>query len=328
MIKGVKEFCWCKYSFRLIGLGLFAVVLWRIDFSQLWKIVSESRVLQLSAVALLLFPYIGLKTARWYSILRIQGIVYKPTEVIKVYLSGMFMGIITPGRIGDFVKVYYLKTDCSVPMGRGFSSVFIDRMLDLGFLLLTGSVGGLVFSIRGDIFQMLLLVFALALLGTGIFIIRHPTKWLSRLLPRHIRERGRDALDDFSDGFRQVMTPRFFITVLISVGVFIIFYIQCFILARGLNIDIEFFKLSIYIAIMSIITLVPISISGIGTRDIALIYFFSIEGLPQETAVAYSFIYLMLFSVFTALLGLIGWYMKPMVKVDKEEGTVSLTSSS
>lgn len=328
MIKGVKKYLWHKHIFRLIGLGLFAVVLWRIDFSQLWKIVRGLQALPLSAAVLLLFPYIGLKAARWYSILRIQGIVYNPTEVIKVYLSSMFMGIITPGRIGDFAKVYYLNSDCSVPIGRGFSSVFVDRMLDFGFLLLTGIVGGLVFSIRGDILQMLLLVFTLVLLGTGVFILGEPIKWLSSLLPRYIRDRGGYTLNEFSNGFRDVLTARFLKTVLISAGVFIIFYVQCFILARGLNIDIEFFKLSIYIAIMSIITLVPISISGIGTRDIALIYFFSIEGLPQETAVAYSFIYLMLFSVFTALLGLIGWYMKPMVKVDKEEGTVSLTSSS
>ncbi len=47
-----------------------------------------------------------------------------------VYLSGLFVGILTPARLSDFIKVLYLESD-------GFSTVkflfsrLVDRVADL-----------------------------------------------------------------------------------------------------------------------------------------------------------------------------------------------------
>lgn len=289
---------------------------------RLFEIIKKSQFEQIITVSFLFPLYVALKILRWWSILYVLGIKYKRKEIIKTYLSSMFLGIVTPGKIGDFAKVIYLKNDCSVSIGRGSSSVLIDRLLDLGFLLITGIVGILVFSINEDVLKIFLFLMILIFIIFILFTWEQFIIWMSLILPKQIRAKSHNFLKDFNRGFRDILTTRFLIPILISTIIFFVFYVQCYFLAIGLNIHIEFVKLCTYIAVMTIITLVPISISGIGPRDVVLIYFFSLEGLSKETAIAYSFMYLILFSIFGALIASIGWYTKPLIKLEKKQNNV------
>ena len=59
----------------------------------------------------------------------IQGIKYSIIETFIIYMSALYIGFVTPGRLGEFVKVIYVN-DKNVSYGKGFSSVLIDRFFD------------------------------------------------------------------------------------------------------------------------------------------------------------------------------------------------------
>ena len=65
-------------------------------------------------------------------------------------------------------------------------------------------------------------------------------------------------------------------------------------------------------SISNVVSFIPISISGLGTRDATLIYLFGRVGLHAETAVIFaSFVFIVCF-VMSGLMGFVAWLLKPL----------------
>jgi uncharacterized membrane protein YbhN (UPF0104 family) len=93
-----------------------------------------------STAAILALPMALLKGARWKSLLNGQGIEITFREGTSSYSRAMVMAAVTPGRVGDFVKVFpLLEKGCG--LGAAVAYNVIDRLLDVGFVLLTGYAG-------------------------------------------------------------------------------------------------------------------------------------------------------------------------------------------
>tara|TARA_B100000427_G_C15460098_1_gene573624 strand:- start:997 stop:1215 length:219 start_codon:yes stop_codon:yes gene_type:complete len=65
-------------------------------------------------------------------------------------------------------------------------------------------------------------------------------------------------------------------------------------------------------AISNLVSFLPISISGLGTRDATLIFLFSLINIQSELALSYSL--LIFFTIFLAggLFGYFCWWIKPL----------------
>ena len=300
-----------QYGIKFFGIGLFVIIAYRIDFPQFFVVLKEIDLVLFFSALFLLIPYLFFKLLRWCSILKIQQIEYSPYSIVRIYLSSLFWGVITPGRVGDFTKVIYLKRDFDVPIGKGVSGVFTDRLLDLFFLLFISILGGFLLVPNKHFTYMLYVVLTLILIVLLLVFIKKPSFRNIKIIPDRLIQKGKNTYSEFKSGIFSLLSIKFLFVLLLSMIVFIIFYFQCYFLAKSVGIDMGLMKLSAYISIMSIITLFPISISGIGTRDLAVIYFFSLEGFSKENSVAFSMLFLFIFSVVTALIGLIGWYSQP-----------------
>ena len=60
------------------------------------------------------------------------------------------------------------------------------------------------------------------------------------------------------------------------------------------------------------VELIPISVSGLGTRDAAVIYFFSLVGVSSAAAVSFSIGYLIVGTYLTAVVGFFIWLRHPV----------------
>ena len=65
-----------------------------------------------------------------------------------------------------------------------------------------------------------------------------------------------------------------------------------FLLSRSLKTDIPFWFVMSIGSVAVIVSLLPISISGLGTRDAVFIFFLSLHNISAESAVALSFLFL------------------------------------
>ena len=87
--------------------------------------------------------------------------------------------------------------------------------------------------------------------------------------------------------FSQLILILFYTACSLIIGYGLFYY-----LAISLDINIYIIELLAISILVSFIQLLPISILGIGTRDITLIYFFHLNGLSTEMAVSLSFLVL------------------------------------
>jgi uncharacterized protein (TIRG00374 family) len=89
-------------------------------------------------------------------------------------------------------------------------------------------------------------------------------------------------------------------------------FIYGYLLALSLGINIGLFFFILVIPVLSLLDLLPISISGIGTRDVALIFLFGLNGISAEQAVAFSLLYLFMSYWLIALIGAAVYYIYPI----------------
>jgi uncharacterized protein (TIRG00374 family) len=130
-----------KWLFRLIGIAILGYILVHVDLA---KYISYLKNLRLSyfiyACGIILGLYF-IKSFRWKILLNGQGIKYSYKHTFLAFTSSNFVAFITPGRIGEFTKIFYLKHDIGVPYTRSFPSVLVDRLFDVYALLLFGLYG-------------------------------------------------------------------------------------------------------------------------------------------------------------------------------------------
>ncbi|MFA5212717.1 MAG: flippase-like domain-containing protein, partial [Methanoregula sp.] len=109
----------------------------------------------------------------------------------------------------------------------------------------------------------------------------------------------------------------FFSSIVVGLLSWIPPFIYGYLLALSIGIDVGIFFFVLVIPVLSLLDLLPISISGIGTRDIALIFLFGLKGISAEQAVAFSLLYLFMSYWLIALIGA-GVYLKYPIEIPKE----------
>jgi len=256
-----------------------------------------------------------IKALCWNYIKRRQGIKYSLKDSLIMYWSGMSAGFITPGRIGELTKALYLKKD-GYSFGKSFVSVFLDRVSDLFFLGLFVTIGlfFLFIDITKQIYFILLIVFLMAI----IIISAIKKKWLNRVLksffrviiPNEYKNSWETNSQEFLNDIKTYNIKNYLIIFLITLFSYSFYYLQMYLLAKGCNLNIPFLYLAFSLTVAGLITLLPISVSGIGTRDAALILLFSSFAISTEQVITFSSL-IVLTSLFTMIIGIFAWIIKP-----------------
>lgn len=304
-----------KYSF-IFGLILFLIILSKVDLEEVFQNIKNINSFYLILALLMTFPTIFNKALCWNYIKKQQGIKYSLKNSFLMYCSGIYVGLITPGRIGEVAKALYLKKD-GYSMGKSLVSAILDRLTDFVFLLIFLLFGSLFFL---TIFQKQILILILGIIisiflfviflkiGLIKFVLK---KLFYILIPQKHQMSWKTNFQDFVDGLKIYKFKNYLIIFLITAFSWIFYYLQMYLLAKGVGLSVPFLYLAIAVTVAGFITLIPISISGIGTRDAALIILFSPFLIAKEQIIAYSA--LILFMVlWGALIGLICWLIKPI----------------
>lgn len=275
----------------VLKLGLTALALYlvfrKIDTDQLWQITKTIQWVWLIP-AILLFILSKVFTA-----LRLN-LYYKDIDLfiseklnIKLYLIGMFYNLFLPGGIGgDGYKVYLLNKQFQIPVKTLVQASLLDRLGGLVaivflFLVLVIPVD-LILPFDSQIPWELLTAVAAVLVFPAFWMIQK--LMFNAFLPSFWKANAYS----FAGQLAQLICAVF---ILMSLGV------EEGILAYQLV-----FLLS------SIVAVLPLTIGGVGARELVFVYAHTYAGIDQATAVAFSLI----FFIISAAVSLIG----SAVKVD------------
>ena len=113
---------WSRTSWlRILGPILLVYMLYRIGLVEILRIVRQTQFLEVFAAVVLVLPLILLKTIRWRGILSAQGIRFSLGAAFLAYFASLFIGFLTPGRLGEFVRTLYVQGEVQGKSGIAFS---------------------------------------------------------------------------------------------------------------------------------------------------------------------------------------------------------------
>jgi uncharacterized membrane protein YbhN (UPF0104 family) len=248
-----------------VTLSLLAVSLSLIKFDTLLESLRTADVGLLAASALIIVIGGFAGAGSWYCVLRtrLPGLTYR--EVAACHWSGMFFNSFLPSNVGgDVVKGYIVARDQG-QTGFVVTSLLLDRVINLGMLLCTG-----VFTLLLQLGQTLWAVAFLALLAAFLFAVLASARRLRDGVRRWPNAGVRGKLAALIEPVLELAaTPRLLFPTLLAAFAsqfFKIWHNTFVILALGLKIPA--FCVWYVIPLFGIVSALPVSIGGLGLREL------------------------------------------------------------
>ena len=276
----------------LTGLALY-LVFRKIDTGQLLQIVKTIQWLWLIP-AILLFVLSKVFTAfRLNQYFRNIDLHISEKLNLRLYLIGMFYNLFLPGGIGgDGYKVYLLNKYFKAPVKKLIQSALLDRL---------GGLVAIVFLLFG---LFLLVDIQMDFLETEIWkglmivgiVLTLPGFWLLQKL------------------FFKDFLPSFWSANAWSMAGQVAQLICAWFILWSLGITENILAYQLVFLLSSIVAVLPLTIGGVGARELVFIYAHTYAGIEETAAVAFSLIFFLI----TATVSLMGAF----VKVDLENRVI------
>jgi uncharacterized protein (TIRG00374 family) len=271
----------------IVSLLLFAALLSTIDFEQALPLMANLlRGTAYVAVSLTLLQYF-VGAVRWHVITLALHASVGFWLQLRYLLISYFIGQVLPSTIGSDAVRVLLMTWRGVPAGKAFAGVLLDRMMALVALVaLFAALFPWVLAILGErgiaVAPVAALVtIALAIGAAGAILLR-----VAALRLRHWRLLQKvSELIDYA--FALARAPGHAAMVLaLSIALHFSTGLLIWIIAQGLGVTLPFVATMVVIIPIILLLVIPISISGWGVREAAVVVGLGQIGVAKEAALA------------------------------------------
>jgi uncharacterized protein (TIRG00374 family) len=225
---------------------------------------------------------------RWKYLLAAFDIPMRTLSLLLIYGIGMFFNLVLPGLVGgDLVKTYLTGRNSRRPYSLAFASVFLDRDIGVVAMVLIAVIAALVVPVQVQGHSLLIYFLGLlALCALANLLLFHPKahQVVLRLLPAGRFRRGVQRLEMLSEALIKVRRKptSLVLAVVLSLVNQLLVSVSGWLIALALGIDAPFKYFFVFIPAIVVITLIPISINGVGLRELAYVSFFTIIGISRE----------------------------------------------
>jgi hypothetical protein len=316
-----KLFKYLRKFLPFIGLVFFVLyIVITLDFVEIKEAFLHISPIFILISLILTIPRVIIRNYAWQIILREQDIKISFLQSLKVFLIGYFYGSFTPGFYGQLMRIPYLKDKTRQPYGKLFVNTFIEiaiRSFSIYLMILIGAFFFLssikeifyIVIIWFIIFTSLIFYFIKKERGEKIFYI-----FVKYFIPKRFKVSINSFISTFYDDFPRlkVLILPIFLSILTWVLIFTQYYI--FVIALGLQISYIAF-LFLY-PIANIAGFIPITIAGIGIREItAITIFTTIYNVKKEEILIISLLGFIIVDIVT---GFAGFLLSLTETVDKK----------
>ena len=244
------------------------------------QVVSFPASYWAAALGLTLANYM-LRLVRWNYFLKLLGIKVGFRNSTIIFVSGLSMAL-SPGRVGELGKSYYLKEKLGVPVALSSAAVITERITDVIAVVLLSSWGLLLIPYGWTVMPLILGSTAL-----GIAFLVMP--WGNDLLLRlPLPERVRPFIVRSKSAFQQVLSPK---PLVAAVGLSLLAWasegIAFWLVLEGLDTTVSLGQaISVYAAatLLGAITLLPGGLVGTEGGMVALLQQLDINNTVASTA--------------------------------------------
>lgn len=312
-----------KRYLALIGIILLAFILVNIDLGKLLDIILKANILLLAFTLVLFIANLSLKAFKWKIVIKAFDLDYPFSKCFSGWASGFFVSIFTPARVGDFIRSFYLSADKEIPTGKALSTVLIERLIDVALVLLLGFTSVLFFAVvfGKEIvsIEILAAVIIFFILFVSILLKKKYMKMLlnpffNTVVPTSFKEQLKLNFSSFYESIIGLKSKKILLAKATLIG-FITWLIAIFmgyVLFSALGLNVPFYYAFVIVPLIGLVDLLPISISGFGTREAAVIFLLSFYSISAENSVAFSLLYYFFGYIPVALTGFYFFIKRPI----------------
>ena len=293
----------------LIGIILLIYLIIDIGTGEIISTFAKISPIYIIIAAILTLPRILLRNIQWQHILKKQKLFISHITSFKIFLIGYFYGAVTPGYMGGLMRVPYLKDETDAPTGKLFINCFVFSAGNAFVLYFMAVIGAFLIS---EHIPEALPIATIVCIAHFLFYYYFVKKergdkafhfFVKLFIPKKLKPIFMRFIDTFYDDFPNIKD--FIIPFLISIPCWMILYGQIYIIGLSLGIEIPYFTFIMLYAIVNLISFIPITSAGLGTREVALIFLFSFYGVSPEKTLVLSLAGHLLTDVLTGFYGFI-----------------------
>lgn len=304
-----------QIGLRLLGPALLVVVLARIgDPERILGVFARAALLPLCAVVLLNAVNIYLKVVRFQWLLRARGYHYPLRRAFSSALSSMYIGLLTPGRVGDVLRVQYLRSDLGMAYAESLAFIAMDRFCDIYVILGFCAFGIARFAalLSGELAYATWITVGLCAITPAVLLVPgFADRILEPLFARLSPTREPVGLRLFLSTLRALVGRSLLIALPLTALAFLGFYVQGWFVAKSLGLPLGLFDAICFMSMTGLLSQVPISVSGLGVRELFLALVFPTLGMAGADGVAFGLMEFAAIHLTQVLAGFVSWQYAP-----------------
>jgi hypothetical protein len=285
----------------LTGILILGFFILKSGIIENYQILLSVNIPLLLVALILSVGTIFLKVYRWkfLSLKYSQDISWHDASVISI--SGLYYANITPGKIGDIFKAFFMQKRYKMDLGNGISMLFYERFFEL--MIFFFFAAAIVFiELRGiTIIALEFTVIALAILLLFYYRIDFFLQILDKIIVR---------LPFFKQTSLKIQItklsfPNILCVFVISFVSIILEFVRLWVVALAFGYSLNPLLISIFLSLSIIIGLVSQIPLGLGIMEGSLSYFMNILGVAPMDAMAIVLTDRVISMYFALMLGLI-----------------------
>jgi uncharacterized protein (TIRG00374 family) len=292
----------------VVGVGLILFLFWSLDIGKTFNIIRSVDVKFLVYAAIPYLLFIILSAWRWQVLLDFKkfGIPFGRTLII--YFISLFFNNFLPTTVGgDMMRVVYTMKDrradslATVLVDRilGFIGLFILALLAVFYLLIQKN--------ETEFLPFMIVGLTVVVAITYVFFSEKAYAFFSPMINK-IRvfnlgeriNRLHEAGTDFGGAWGVIS-----LCIMLSVLIQVTLAVAPFFVLLGMgNFEVGLLTFFIYVPIINVISMIPVSLNGLGIRENSYVLLFSRVGLDGELSFAMSLVSFFIIFVFSLIGGI------------------------
>lgn len=247
-------------GWRFIGACIVVYLIYRLDVHEVVAILRRVKVPPLLLGFGMAIPIAVVKTLRWQ--VMVDQFISTPVPFashLHVYCRAMVAGAITPAKVGDLIKIPWL-TAHGLKTGLAFRLAILDKVLDVAGMAVLLLVAATLSDFGEALSQPLRNCIVVGLVGAVLLVVLRQTFSLKKLLS---------------------ICGLTVLCIMMQVSASLLAFFS-------LDVDMGWSNAITLILSATLSSLVPVSVLGLGTRDVLYVLAMSRFGISGEAAIAVS----------------------------------------
>lgn len=292
----------------VFSAALLIAVLYLIGTNDILEAIAGANASYVPIALLFAFGTHYCAAIRLRTLLAMQRVTLTILRVFSISLSAVFYGLIVPGGTLASSAARFIHLSRDAPYESVGAALIVDRVLATVFLVVLGAIA--IAIDRAESAWMAAILIAPVLVLSAFVVARHAYVQLAGRFGRGasggLRRKLQDALERIGAALTQyasIGTAGMVSLALTSVLAHLCGFAAFYFTAIAMGMDISFLTVCWVRAVMVLAAMLPVTVAGIGVREVSGIGMLVPLGFSEAEAVAYS---LVAFIVTQLALGIVG----------------------